>query len=102
MNKEDIRKLPQFSGIIEGEPYDIKFPYEKLVQELKEDRFLDYKDPMYYHINTFWVTWRDEDYGSNQAVFLSLKELCDWIEECGGFAGDDLFIVEEISSIYRW
>jgi hypothetical protein len=101
MNNEDVRKLPTFSGIVEGPPYDQKFPYEQLVKECIDGRFLDYKDPMYYHINTFWVTWRDEDYGSNQAVFLSVRELCDWIEECGGFAADDLFIVEEISSIRR-
>lgn len=107
MRPEDVEKLPPYSGnnelsymggkVLETE----KLPYEQLVKELTEGRFMEEHDPMYYHIQTFWAIWHDEDFGSNQAVFHSIGELCQWIEECGGFTADDLFIVEELSSIRR-
>lgn len=103
MNEETIRRLGPLGGLIDSPAHDsdMYLPYEQLMTELNDGQYMDTRDPQYYHVFTFWVTWHDPDYGSNQAVFYTLAELCDWITECGGFAGDDLTIVEEISAVVR-
>lgn len=75
-------------------------PYDELVQHLRAHKYLESQDPEYYHMYTWWLVWRDEDYGSNQMVLESLEEVCDYISECG-FCWDDLFVVEEVSTIRR-